>query len=74
MNLENYRIGKQPCGSFDPQEREHWGGLVEHVCPVCLSLRMFCSNCHQNHHEGGWGTCNEKTMHRISEERRKEAE
>lgn len=60
MDFEKYNKGKQPCQDFEPDEIEFapWGWL-EHDCPKCGKKRMFCGECHYDHHENGWETCEE---------------
>ena len=59
--MTEYMIGEQPCQNFTPnQEEKMWWGHPKHECPRCGGLRMFCSNCHKDHHEGGWEICDEK--------------
>jgi hypothetical protein len=61
-----FTIGRQPCQNFRPQieanEYAQWEN--RHECPRCGKTRSFCLNCHSDHHEDGWETCNQPATDR----------
>ena len=62
--MSNYTVGKQPCQNFHAKDQAWWGGNV-HECfgpfdgrpKGCTGTVSFCSNCHCDHHSGGYETC-----------------
>jgi len=55
----SYEAGKQPCDGFkqqlDGNAYATWGNV--HQCYRCGGLVSFCENCHRDHHQGGYETC-----------------
>ena len=60
--LERFTIGRQPCQAFLRGDADI-AALGEgnrrnlHQCPKCEGNRAWCDNCHGDHHDGGWETC-----------------
>jgi Zn-finger protein len=65
----SYTTGKQPCQNFEPKDDLFTGSGNVHECfaPFYMSLTRcsersggtvsFCTNCHRDHHSGGYETC-----------------
>ncbi len=58
-----FTVGSQPCGHFLRGDADIAAlGIGNrsnlHWCPVCSGYRAWCDNCHTDHHDGGWETCN----------------
>ena len=59
--VSNFSVGRQPCQNFEPKR----GGMSvrkEHQCPTCDGTRCECANCNNDHHEGGWCSCEIRSL------------
>ena len=57
-DFSEYQTGNQPCQDFKPSDIDkEWFGQARHQCPKCEGRRLFCDNCHTDHHENGWESC-----------------
>jgi len=59
---ERFTIGRQLCQDFLRGDADI-AALGEgnrrnlHQCPKCEGNRAWYDNCHGDHHDGGWETC-----------------
>lgn len=51
-----FSVGEQPCDNFTPDSDYVRNGYA-HECYKCGGIRVFCVNCHYDHHAGGWEAC-----------------
>ncbi len=54
--MSNFDIGRQPCNNFEPK-RGCMSIRLEHECPSCGGIRAECASCNNDHHDGGWCSC-----------------
>ena len=54
--MPKFEIGNQPCNNFVPEDGYDIMGYT-HSCPHCDGERVFCNNCHTDHHSFGWEDC-----------------
>jgi len=67
-SIQAFSVGVQPCDDFTPAMENPWGH-GEHECfaredgsgTLCAEANngivSFCTNCHTDHHAGGYDTC-----------------
>ena len=55
---EDFKIGRQPCDNFNPQDGSYPGIINEHSCYKCGILTVsFCLSCNRDHHYRGYDLC-----------------